>query len=160
MDEVANLIEKLLKRKDFDSSQVRGVGIAIAGLVNKNSGIVGFSPDFGWHNVDVKASLSKRIDIPLTFDNSSRLMALGEHEYGEGRKYENIVVLNIGYGIAAGIIVEDILLKGALGYAGEFGHTVSDSNSTVPCKCGAFGCLEALFALIVNKILSVDTYEE
>jgi glucokinase-like ROK family protein len=144
MDEVANLVEKLLKRKDFDSSQVRGVGIALAGLVNKNSGIVGFSPDFGWHNVDVKESLSKRIDLPLIFDNSSRLMALGEHEYGEGRKYENIVVLNIGYGIAAGIIVEDILLKGAFGYAGEFGHTVADSNSNVQCQCGAFGCLEAL----------------
>ncbi len=144
MDQVAALVEKLLRRKDFDSSQVRGIGIAIAGLVNKKNGIVDFSPDFGWRHVNVKESLSKRISIPFIFDNSSRLMALGEHEYGEGRIYDDIVVLNIGYGIAAGIIVEGILLKGAVGYAGEFGHTVADSNSTVQCKCGAFGCLEAL----------------
>ena len=144
MDQVAALIEKLLNRKGFDRSQVRGIGIAIAGLINKRNGMVDYSPDFGWRNVNVKESLSKRISIPLIFDNSSRLMALGEHEYGEGRKYENIVVLNLGYGIAAGIIVEGILVKGAVGYAGEFGHTVVDSKSDVVCKCGAIGCLEAL----------------
>jgi glucokinase-like ROK family protein len=144
MDQIADLVEKLLNRKDFDSSHIRGIGIAIAGLVNKSSGIVDYSPDFGWRNVNVKESLSKRISIPFIFDNSSRLMALGEYEYGEGRKYDNIIVLNIGYGIAAGIIIEGMLLKGGLGYAGEFGHTVAEPNSKIPCKCGAFGCLEAM----------------
>ena len=144
MDQVADLVNKLLSRKGIDSSQIRGVGIAIAGLVNKTSGIVDYSPDFGWRNVNVKESLSKRITIPFIFDNSSRLMALGEYEYGEGRKYENIIVLNLGYGIAAGIILEGILVKGAIGYAGEFGHTIVDSKSSVLCKCGAIGCLEAL----------------
>ena len=144
MDQIAELVDKLLHRKDLDSSQIRGIGIAIAGLVNKQNGIVDYSPDFGWRNVNVRESLGKRIKIPFIFDNSSRLMALGEHEYGEGRKYDNMIVLNIGYGIAAGIIVEGVLLKGAVGYAGEFGHTVAELNSKVPCKCGAFGCLEAM----------------
>ena len=144
MDQIADLVHKLLSRKGFDSSQVRGIGIAIAGLINKKNGIVDYSPDFGWRNVNVKESLSKRISIPFIFDNSSRLMALGEHEYGVGRKYDNIVVLNLGYGIAAGIIVEGILLRGSVGYAGEFGHTVADSKSGVLCECGATGCLEAM----------------
>ena len=109
MDQIADLVHKLLSRKGFDSSQVRGIGIAIAGLINKKNGIVDYSTDFGWRNVNVKESLSKRISIPFIFDNSSRLMALGEHEYGVGRKYDNMVVLNLGYGIAAGIIVEGIL---------------------------------------------------
>ena len=65
-------------------------------------------------------------------------------KYGEGRRLDNIIVLNLGYGIAAGIIVEGILVKGGVGYAGEFGHTIVDSKSGVQCKCGAFGCLEAL----------------
>jgi glucokinase-like ROK family protein len=144
MDQVAELVERLLKRKGIDVTQVRGVGIAIAGLVNKKNGVVDYSPDFGWRNVNVKESINKRISIPFIFDNSSRLMALGEYEYGEGRKFDNIIVLNLGYGIAAGIIVEGILVKGGVGYAGEFGHTVVDSKSEVQCKCGAFGCLEAL----------------
>lgn len=144
MYQVAELVDKLLKRKGADSDQVRGVGIAIAGLVNKRNGFVDFSPDFGWRNVNVKESLSKKISIPFIFDNSSRLMALGEHEYGEGRRFDNIIVLNLGYGIAAGMIVEGILVKGGVGYAGEFGHIVVESKSKVQCKCGAFGCLEAL----------------
>jgi glucokinase-like ROK family protein len=144
MEQVAELVDKLLKRKGVNSNQVRGVGIAIAGLVNKRNGVVDFSPDFSWRNVNVKESLSKKIAIPFIFDNSSRLMALGEHEYGEGRRFDNIIVLNLGYGIAAGIIVEGILVKGGVGYAGEFGHTIVDSKSGVQCKCGAFGCLEAL----------------
>lgn len=144
MAQVVNLINKLLNRKDLNRSNVRGVGIAIAGLVNKTNGVVEVSPDFGWKNVDIKAYLKPHISLPLVYDNSTRLMAVGERSYGEGRKYDNLIMINLGYGIAAGIIMDGKPLMGTAGFAGEFGHIIVDRKSNVLCKCGAIGCLEAL----------------
>jgi glucokinase-like ROK family protein len=144
MNQVGDLVDKLISKRIGDLQRVKGVGIAIAGLVNKKSGVVEFSPDFGWTNVDIGESIRERLDLPFIYDNSSRLMALGEHEYGEGRKYDNFAVINVGYGIAAGIVVDGVLLKGSVGYAGELGHIFVDSKSNIQCKCGAMGCLEAL----------------
>lgn len=144
MNQVGDLVEKLLSKHDIKKGRVKGVGIAIAGLVNKKNGVVDFSPDFNWRNANVKESLQERLSLPFIYDNSSRLMALGELVYGEGNKYDNFVVINVGYGIAAGIVVDGVLVKGSIGYAGEFGHIVVDSKSNIQCKCGAMGCLEAL----------------
>jgi glucokinase-like ROK family protein len=144
MNQVGELVTKLISSRNIDNKRVMGVGIAIAGLVNKNNGVVGFSPDFGWMNADIKESLRERLSLPFIYDNSSRLMALGEHEYGEGSKYNNFAVINVGYGIAAGIVVDGFPVMGSAGYAGEFGHIIVDSKSNVRCKCGAMGCLEAL----------------
>lgn len=144
INQVGDLIDKLLSKRIGDLQRVKGVGIAIAGLVNKKNGVVEFSPDFGWTNVDIGESIRERLALPFIYDNSSRLMALGEHEYGEGRNYDNFAVINVGYGIAAGIVVDGVPLKGSVGYAGELGHIIVDSKSKVQCKCGAMGCLEAL----------------
>jgi glucokinase-like ROK family protein len=144
MDQLGDLVERLLNRRDINKDNVKGIGIGIAGLVNRKSGIVDFSPNFEWNNADVRKSLQERLSLPFIYDNSTRLMALGELEYGEGSKYDNFVVINVGYGIAAGIVVDGIPIKGSAGYAGEFGHIIVDSKSDVRCKCGAMGCLEAL----------------
>jgi glucokinase-like ROK family protein len=144
MNQVGDLVDKLISKRIGDLQMVKGVGIAIAGLVNKTNGVVEFSPDFGWTNVDIRESICERLPLPFIYDNSSRLMALGEHEYGQGRNYDNFVVINVGYGIAAGIVVDGVPLKGSVGYAGELGHIIVDSKSNVQCKCGAMGCLEAL----------------
>ena len=144
MDQVGSLVDKLLNKRELKKENVRGVGIGIAGLVNKKNGVVDFSPDFGWKNVNVRESLQSRLSIPFIYDNSSRLMAFGELEYGEGVNFDNFVVINVGYGIAAGIVIDGVTVKGSIGYAGEFGHIIVDGKSDVPCKCGAMGCLEAL----------------
>jgi glucokinase-like ROK family protein len=144
MDQVGELVERLIIQSNVNKERVKGVGVAIAGLVNKMNGNVEFSPDFGWMNVDVRKSFYERLSLPFIYDNSSRLMALGEHEYGKGRNYENFVVVNVGYGIAAGIVVNGIPMTGSVGYAGELGHIIVDGKSKVKCRCGAMGCLEAL----------------
>ena len=71
-------------------------------------------------------------------------MALGEQVYGESKNLKNFAVINIGYGIAAGLVIEGILTKGNSGFSGEFGHITIDKNSSIKCKCGKYGCLEAL----------------
>jgi len=144
MDRLANVIERLLNKRGLNKDKVLGIGIGIAGLVNIKKGMVDFSPDFGWESVNIRNSLNQRINLPFFFDNSTRLMALGELNYGLGRNYGNFVVINVGYGIASGIVIDGKTVFGSQGKAGEFGHIKVDTNSNVQCKCGAYGCLEAL----------------
>jgi predicted NBD/HSP70 family sugar kinase len=71
-------------------------------------------------------------------------MSLGEIWYGAGRNYQDFVMVNIGYGIGAGVIIRGTPLYGSQGMAGEFGHITFDKDSDAQCECGNFGCLEAL----------------
>jgi len=143
VDKVVKLINKLQSRKE-PCAKIWGVGIGVAGLVNSKTGIIESSPDFGWTNIDLRLELDKHLDLPFFYDNSTRLMALGEMKMGEKDNQKNFAVINIGYGIASGLVVEGNLLKGFSGFAGEFGHIAVDTDSTVQCKCGMYGCLEAL----------------
>lgn len=143
VDKVVKLIHKLQRRKE-DGAIIWGVGIGVAGLVNSVTGIIESSPDFGWTNIDLRRELDKYLDLPFFYDNSTRLMALGELKMGIKENQKNFAVVNMGYGIASGLVVEGNLLKGFSGFAGEFGHIPVDTDSDVQCKCGMYGCLEAL----------------
>ncbi|MDO5971331.1 ROK family transcriptional regulator [Flavivirga aquimarina] len=143
VEKIVAIVAKLRKRKGPDE-KIWGIGIGVAGLVNSETGIIESSPDFGWSNIDLRKELDKRLDLPFFYDNSTRLMALGELKMGIRENQKNFVVINIGYGIASGIVAEGNLLKGYNGFAGEFGHISVDPDSDVQCKCGMYGCLEAL----------------
>ncbi|MEP1486842.1 MAG: ROK family transcriptional regulator [Algibacter sp.] len=143
VDKVVKLIHKLQKRKEVDA-KIWGVGIGVSGLVNSETGIIESSPDFVWSSIDLRKELEKHLDLPFFYDNCSRLMALGELKMGIRENQRNFVVMNIGYRVGSGIVVEGNLLKGFLGFAGEFGHISVDTDSSVQCKCGMYGCLEAL----------------
>ena len=144
MGRTSEAIEELRDRLGRKKARVWGIGMAIAGLINREREIVEFSPDFHWHNVDVRAELPVSREIPVVFDNVTRVMALGEMWYGAGRNHRNFIMINVGYGIGAGIIVQGRPLYGLKGLAGEFGHITMDIASDVQCDCGNFGCLEAL----------------
>jgi glucokinase-like ROK family protein len=144
MERTSEIINELRNRLGDKKDKVCGIGMAIAGLINRERNIVEFSPDFHWHNVDVRAALSQSNEIPVMFDNVTRVMALGEMWYGAGRNYRNFIMINVGYGIGAGIIIQGSPLYGLKGMAGEFGHITLDKDSDAQCECGNFGCLEAL----------------
>lgn len=143
VDKVVKVIRKLQRRKEA-GAKIWGIGIGVAGLVNSETGIIESSPDFGWSNIDLRKELDKFLDLPFFYDNSTRLMALGEMKMGIKENQKNFAVINIGYGIASGLVFEGNLLKGFSGFAGEFGHISVDTDSSVQCKCGMYGCLEAL----------------
>jgi glucokinase-like ROK family protein len=144
MDNLANVIERLLNKRGLNREKVLGVGLGVAGLIDRMKGTIDYSPDFGWEAVNITNSLHQRIKLPFICDHVTRLMALGELNYGLGKNYKNFVVIDIGYGIAAGIVVDGKLVYGSQGKAGEFGHFIVDPKSKIQCKCGSYGCLEAL----------------
>jgi predicted NBD/HSP70 family sugar kinase len=71
-------------------------------------------------------------------------MALCELNFNNNINLSNFAVINVGYGIAAGLVINGKLLKGHAGFAGEFGHISVDTCSKIKCECGMYGCLEAL----------------
>ena len=143
MERTSDIINDLIKSSGVDKNKILGIGISIAGLINKKNKIVEFSPDFNWQHVDVLAALRKKFDVPIIIDNEMRVIAIGELSLGVGEKYNDFICVGIGHGIGAGIVIDGKPFYGSHGIAGEFGHTVIEKNSSVKCICGNFGCLEA-----------------
>lgn len=144
MDQVGELINKLTNRAKQNKLELWGVGVAICGMVNKNTNLVEYSPIFNWRNVDVKQALSKYTGLDVVLGNVVQLIALGELLYGFGKSYNNFICLNLGYGIGSGIIADGKLFDGADGIAGEVGHIVVDGKSKRKGMEGVTGTLEAL----------------
>jgi N-acetylglucosamine repressor len=144
MEQTGELILKLIDRAVQKSLKLWGIGIAVCGMVNRNSGMVEYSPVFDWRNEDIRAALSKYTTLNIALGNVTHLIALGELLFGVGKKYRNFICINIGYGIGSGIIADGKLFSGADGIAGEIGHIVIDKYNPRKGLEGIQGTLEAL----------------
>jgi predicted NBD/HSP70 family sugar kinase len=144
INRTSDIICDLRNHPKAKGKNILGVGLAVPGLINRYDNIIEISPDLHWESVDLEKELKDKCDLPLKFDNVTRVMALGELWYGVGRKVKYFAVINIGYGIGAGIVIDGKPLYGPFGMAGEFGHMTMDRDSKIQCACGNFGCLEAL----------------
>jgi predicted NBD/HSP70 family sugar kinase len=144
INRTAEIICNLIENRKIMGKKVLGVGLAVPGLINRSDNIIEISPDLRWEYVDLIKILREKCDLPIKFDNVTRVMALGELWYGVGKTVKHFSVVNIGYGIGAGIIIDGKPLYGPYGMAGEFGHMTMEKDSEIQCACGNFGCLEAL----------------
>jgi len=154
---IARGIKKLLRA--FPDEKFEGIGVSLVGLVDPREGRVLAGEGLGWgEDVPVGSMLREalNLDLPLYFDNGSWLAALAEIWFGKHAPHpRNLVFIDIGEGIGAGIIVGGQLYHGAMHGAGEFGHISLDPDGPV-CNCGARGCLEAYAA----DTVTIRRYEE
>ncbi|GAH58989.1 unnamed protein product, partial [marine sediment metagenome] len=86
LSRVVEVVENLQNTSIIDPTKIYGVGLAVAGLINTSTDTVEYSPAFDWHDVKLN-EIKNKIKLPLFYDNVSRVMALGELQFGEGRKY-------------------------------------------------------------------------
>ena len=143
LSKVVDVIERLSDTSMVKREQIIGVGIAVAGTINLEKGAVIYSPAFKWRNVKIREFIQSHIKLPLFFDNVNRAMALGEVTFGKGNEYDNMICINVGYGIGAGIIIGKKLFYGTDGMAGEFGHVPVTGDNLIVCPCGNKTCLTA-----------------
>lgn len=147
--EVLNLIAKtvrgLLAKSKIRKDLLIGVGIGLAGIIDGESGVLRHSPIFGWREVPLKATLQKRLDVPVYVDNDVNTLTLTEQWFGAGQGVENFLTVTVGRGVGLGIVFHGKLYHGARGGAGEFGHIVVDPDGQL-CECGKRGCLETMIA--------------
>lgn len=124
--------------------KVLGVGIGIAGQIEKTTGVVHFAPNLpGWRDFPLQEELKKAVGLPVYVTNDVRAATWGEWLYGAGRGCEDLICIFVGTGIGGGIVSGGKMLEGCSNTAGEIGHMTIDLKGP-PCTCGNRGCFEAL----------------
>jgi glucokinase len=121
--------------------KVSAVGIGAAGFVDAERATVLFAANLAWRDTPIRADIGDRLDIPVVVENDANAAAWGEFRFGAGRDERDVIVLTIGTGIGAGIIIDGKLHRGRFGLAGEPGHMRVVPGGRL-CGCGNRGCLE------------------
>jgi predicted NBD/HSP70 family sugar kinase len=122
---------------------VLGVGVGSPGVVDPD-GVVLDAPNLGWSRLPLAARLSEDLGLPVHVANDANAAALGEHTFG-GASGNGLMVIAVGQGLGAGLLLDGALHRGHHFAAGEIGHVVVDPRGE-PCACGRRGCLETILA--------------
>ncbi|HVV75878.1 MAG TPA: ROK family glucokinase [Mycobacteriales bacterium] len=133
---VAETVTEL--REGYD---VAAVGVGAAGWVDASRTTVLFAPNLAWRNTPLHTDLSRLLDLPVDIENDANAAAWGEHRFGAGERDPDTVVLTIGTGIGAGLIIDGELRRGRFGIGGEPGHFRVVPGGRL-CGCGNHGCFE------------------
>ncbi|CAI9411755.1 ROK family transcriptional regulator [Nocardioides sp. T2.26MG-1] len=122
---------------------VLGVGVGSPGVVDAGGTVVD-APNLAWTDTPLAASLAEALGLPVFVANDANTAVLGEHTFGQTGD-GGLMVLRVGIGVGAGLVLEGALLHGHLAAAGEIGHVTVDPDGEV-CACGRRGCLETILA--------------
>jgi len=123
-------------------TRVHGVGLGVAGQIDKETGIVISSPNLWWDNVDIGNRLQQELGLLVSITNDVRAAAYGEWKHGAGQGINDLVSLFIGTGIGGGVITNGNLLEGYNNSAAELGHMTIVTAGRA-CRCPNHGCMEA-----------------
>lgn len=135
--------------RELDLAELAAVGVGVPGYVDQAGGLLTNAVNLGVgvQPYDLAGSIEAALGIPVTIENDVRAAALGAYEslLLNGSAPESLALVSIGTGISAGVVVDNDVLRGAHGMAGEIGHVVVDDRGAI-CRCGQRGCLEAVAA--------------
>jgi predicted NBD/HSP70 family sugar kinase len=134
------LAEQLRKSTD---RPVLGVGVGTPGVVD-GRGVVLDAHNLKWAGVDLPGIIRRQLDLPVYVANDANTAVLGEYTFG-GTTAADLMLLRIGVGVGAGLVVGGALVEGHSWSAGEIGHVVIDPDGP-HCACGRTGCLETIVA--------------
>jgi predicted NBD/HSP70 family sugar kinase len=134
----------LLAKAGRAVDDVAGVGMGLPGPVEHATGRPVKPPIMpGWDGFDVVAYVQRSLPVPVLVDNDVNIMALGERT-AHWPEHENFLFIKVATGVGSGIISSGMLQRGANGTAGDLGHVRVPRGDEVLCRCGNYGCLEAL----------------
>ncbi|WP_439591666.1 ROK family protein [Microbacterium sp.] len=138
---VLDAVAALADDGGVDRTAVRSVGIGMPGQVVPGTARVVHAVNLGVAELDLAAAVGPALGVPVRVENDVKAAALGAYVLHGG--VGTTGYLNLGTGIAAGIVRDGELWRGARGTAGEVGHISVDPHGPL-CRCGQFGCIEAL----------------
>lgn len=141
LTDIAEAIEEKINEKGISRLDVEGVGMGVPGPISPD-GCVLKCVNLGWGIFDVEQEMANLTGLKAKAGNDANVAALGEMWQGGGRGYENIVMVTLGTGVGGGIIINEHILPGINGAAGEIGHIPMRDNEEECCGCGKRGCLE------------------
>ncbi len=151
---IAALVDLCRELVGAATMPVLGVGVGSPGVIDP-SGTVLEAPNRGWFDVPLADRLGTELGLPVHVANAANTAALGEYTYGGAT--DSLLVLTVGEGVGAGIVLDGALVQGHQHAAGELGHvTALDERDDVdgaplgrprPCACGRSGCLETVLSV-------------
>jgi predicted NBD/HSP70 family sugar kinase len=145
LERVADELERLLERAGRAAAHVRGTGLALPGPVEAGAGWLVRPPGLpGWSEVPVRPHLQRRWSAPVSVDNDVNAMAVAEHRAAGLDAASDLLLIKVSTGIGAGLVLAGRIHRGAVGAAGDIGHTAVRDADGVLCRCGNAGCLEAV----------------
>jgi predicted NBD/HSP70 family sugar kinase len=153
LESLINFINDFIKESGIPASRIAGIGIGMPGFVDANKGIN--HSYFNIENGSLFNYISDKTDLPVYIDNDSSIMGLAELRMGAAQNQKNAMVINIGWGIGLGMIINGKLFRGDNGFAGEFSHIPLFLSDKI-CDCGKPGCLEAEASLYVMAEKAVE----
>jgi len=129
------------------NDQVTGIGIAVAGFLKAETGVIMTSPNIpclnGFH---LKEFLLQEYHVDVRMENDARLMTLAETRLGAAKGAKNVLGLIFGTGIGGGVVLNGTLQTGSQGFAGEIGHSLSFTEGEIEDHLAGQGLVE-----LVNK---------
>lgn len=156
LDLVYQVIDSLLPEQP-----ILGIGIGTPGLMDAHKGVVHNAVNLNWKNLPLRDLLQQRYGLPVYIANDSQVAALAEHTFGGSKDADtsNLVVIKVGRGIGAGLIINRQLYYGDGFGAGEIGHVVVVENGDL-CRCGNRGCLETVASSRAMVRLAQERFAE
>lgn len=146
LQQLRDAILRHINQSGIAKEKILGIGIGMPGFVDVKKGFnYMFLPS---ENGSIVSFIREEIDIPVLIDNDSSLIGLAELRLGEARHHKNAMVINIGWGVGLGMILDGKLFRGHNGFAGEFSHIPVFKDNQKICSCGKTGCLETETSLI------------
>ena len=142
VEDVAGVVAELISERRGAKDRLRGVGVSISGDVERDAGLVVFSPFLDWRGVPVEQLLRARTGLPTVVENDVRALTFAEQWFGAGVGASSFAVVTIGAGIGCGLFLAGEVLTGAHGVTGELGH-LPVADPALACYCGGHGCAEA-----------------
>lgn len=143
MEEVCNNVLKFINELEgIDTSKIININVNISGRVDAKTGTSASVFNFEeTQDTPLATLLTEQIGKPVFIENDTKAMAYGEFVTTLNEKYQDVIYVNIGWGLGVGIIINGEIYYGKNGYSGEFGHIHMYDNN-VMCHCGKKGCIE------------------
>ena len=148
---------KATVEKKYDINSFKAIGAAFPGFIDHDNGIIKLSGNLGYKDVNIKEEFEKEFGVAARIINDANAATLGEFWVGSGKNYGSIVLYTLGTGVGGGVVINNNLIFGSQGFAGELGHG-GNFQSDFPCNCGLKGCIEpASSAVGIEKYLELET---
>lgn len=153
---ICGMVKDITSKQGISWDSVLGVGVSLSGRVNPEEGysLTYFVRD----DLPLKAIFQNELKVPVNIENDSRAMTFGEYLYDEEARHEdNMLFINLSWGLGMGMILDGKLYYGKSGFSGEIGHFPLLDNDKI-CRCGKIGCLEtgasgsALHRIIIDEL--------
>ena len=139
-------INNYILKSGISKEKIAGIGMGMPGFINVRQGVNYTYLNAG--NRSLVQYLCDEIGLPVYIDNDSSLIALAEQRFGIAKAQQNVMVINLGWGIGLGMIINNEIFRGQNGFAGELSH-IPLSDDDALCACGKRGCLETVASMKV-----------